>query len=138
MNKESEIDIFGNLVWLGEVEKVKKMIDSGVDVNGIKSNGMTPLILAVEGDQPQILELLLQNGANPNQQTALGGETALHIAVDLAFDGMVQNNRKNPYPEPLECIKILLKYGADRKIKNNLGKTPLDFQTTEEIRNLFK
>src|SRR5215203_3825500 len=125
MNNDIENDLFGKFVFSGKEEKVKEMINSGVDLEKIGSNGMTPLILAVEGDQPKILELLLKNGANPNKQSDIDGFTALHWAVEYAIDGMIQNNKSTPYPEPLECIKILLKYGADINIKDNSSKTVL-------------
>jgi ankyrin repeat protein len=133
MINESENALFGNLVFSGKLEKVQELIDSGVNLDQIGSNGLTPLIMAIEGDQPKILELLLEKGANPNKPSKLDGFTPLHWAVDYAIDGMVQNDRSAPYPEPLECIRILLKYGADIKIKDYSGKTVLDFPITKEI-----
>ncbi|MEZ5428226.1 MAG: ankyrin repeat domain-containing protein [Pyrinomonadaceae bacterium] len=137
MNKGSEKEIFGKLVFSGAKDNVRELIDAGIDLDESNSSGMTPLFLAIEGDQPQILELLLKSGANPNKQSGIDGTTALHWAVDYSYDGMVQNNRDISYPEPLECIRILLKYGADENIKDNSGKIPLDYRTTEEIRNQF-
>ena len=99
---------------------------------------MTPLILAVEGDQAETLEKLLKDGANPNQKSEINGMTALHWAVEYAVDGMTQNNREIPYPEPLECIRILLRYGADKTIKDESGKSPLDYYMTKEIREIFE
>lgn len=132
---ESQNELFGNLVFSGKVEKVQEMVDSGIDFDQAGSNQMPLLILAVEGDQPKILELLLRSGANPNLRDELNGFTPLHWAVDYALDGMIQNNRSAPYPEPLECIRILLKYGADLKIKDFSGKTVLDYPMTKEISN---
>ena len=129
-----EADRFGKLVFTGKEIEVKVMIDSGFDLNVAGSNGWTPLMMAVEGDQPKALELLLKNGANPNKQSELDGFTALHLAVDYAMDGMIQKNKNEPLPEPIECIRILLKYGADKNIKNHSGKTPLDlYPVTKEI-----
>lgn len=133
MNIELKNDQLGKLVFSGKTEKVKEMINLGVDLDQISSNGMTLLILAIEGDQPQILELLLKNGANPNKKSEIDGLTALHWAVDYAIDGMIQNNKRTSYLEPLACIRILLKYGAEKSIKNNLGKTVLDYPLTKEI-----
>lgn len=128
---------FGNWIFYGDVEKVKEAIKLNIDLNEIYLSGMTPLIIAIEGDQPEILEILLKNGANPNQVSGLYGTTALHWAVDYAFDGMVQNNREVPYDEPIECIRILLKYGAKKDIKDHSNKTPLEYNMTEEIRKEF-
>lgn len=135
MNSELQNDLFGKLVFSGKENEVRKMIASGIDLDQIGSNGLTPSMMAIEGDQPLILELLLGNGANPNKRSDLDGFTALHFAVDYAIDGMIQNNKSTPFPEPLECIRILLKYGADINIKDNSGKTVLDYQLTKEILN---
>ena len=43
---------------------------------------------------------------------------------------MIQNNRKTPYPEALEMIRILVSYGADLEKRNGEGQTPLDAMNT--------
>lgn len=134
MKNEPEADIFGKLVFFGKNTELRAMIDCGFDINKVNSNGWRTLMMSVEGDQSKTLELLLKKGANPNIQTEADGFTALHLAVDCAMDGMIQNKRNQLFPEPLECIRILLKYGADKNIKNNSGKTPLDlYPVTKEI-----
>ncbi|HEY8562130.1 MAG TPA: ankyrin repeat domain-containing protein [Pyrinomonadaceae bacterium] len=140
MNNELEFKLFENSIFSGNNGKAEEMIKSGIDLNQPGSNGMTPLILAIEGDQPRILELLLKSGANPNKQCGFGdGYAPLHWAVDYAIDGMIQSNKSTPFPEPLECIKILLNHGADAELKNNAGKTALDcaldYTTSKEILN---
>jgi cell wall assembly regulator SMI1 len=47
------------------VDTVKFLIDSGADVNALKPNG-TPLHRAIENNRPDIVELLLKHGADPN------------------------------------------------------------------------
>ena len=139
MKNESKADLFGKLVFSGKYSEVQEIIDSGFDLNKAGSNEWTPLMMAVEGGQPKTLELLLKNGANPNKQSGLDGFTPLHLAVDYAVDGMIQNNKSVPFPEPIECIRLLLKYGADINIKDNSGKTPLDlYPITKEILDAIK
>ena len=36
MSNELEIDLFGRFVFSGNIDKVKEMIDSGIDLNRIK------------------------------------------------------------------------------------------------------
>lgn len=95
MSNKLDNKIFGESIFLGLKDKVQEMINLGIELNPMGSTTMTPLIMAIEGDQPQILELLLQNGANPNLQSDSDGFTPLHWAVEYALDGMIQNNRKN-------------------------------------------
>lgn len=134
MSNGTKTDRLGKLVFSGKNAEIQAMIDSGINLDDVGSNQWTPLMMAVEGDQPKTLELLLKNGANPNKQSGIDGFTALHLAIDYAMDGMIQNNKSRPYPEPIECIRILLKYGADKNIKDYKGRTPLDlYPITKEI-----
>ena len=128
---------FSDWIFNGNAEKVQVAIDAGINLNEVYPEGMTPLIIAVEGDQPKILDLLLKNGANPNLRSGINGTTALHWAVEYAMDGMIQNGKETPYSEPIECITILLAHGADKNVKDENGKTPLDFQMTDEIRRVL-
>ena len=63
----------------GEVEAIKKLIESGADVNEVSTNGMTPLLTAVKNNQLEVIEILLAKGANINA-TNKRGMTALQIA----------------------------------------------------------
>lgn len=47
----------------GDVVAVKKFIGYGIDINE-KSNDMTPLMIAARYNQVEIINLLLENGAN--------------------------------------------------------------------------
>jgi len=58
-----EINSFCNAIIQGDVDLVKKMIALGEDVNQ-KSLGKTPAHYAARYNKPEILELLIKNGAN--------------------------------------------------------------------------
>lgn len=55
----------------GENDVIKKLIAYGVDVNE-RSNGMTPLMLAARYNNLEIVQLLLDNGANPRAKSPNG------------------------------------------------------------------
>lgn len=59
--------------------------NEGVDINEKNKVGKTALHHAVESNKPQILDILLQNGANPNEQDA-EGNSPFHIAVAHKLD----------------------------------------------------
>ena len=59
----------------------------------------------------EIIRTLLVNGADINQRTSYSRETPLHITV------------KN---DIVKSTELLLDYGADRSLKNDYGKTPLE------------
>lgn len=67
-------------------------------------------IISEQPDAPEIVESLLEAGANPNLQTA-DGNTPLHLAV-----------RENAP----QIIQILLAHGADPNIENRHGQKPVD------------
>jgi len=56
-------------------------MDQGTDVNAIRpeKNNATALIIAARKGNPEIVELLLARGADPNQEN-VDGKTALDVA----------------------------------------------------------
>ncbi|MEH6681880.1 MAG: ankyrin repeat domain-containing protein [Sediminicola sp.] len=58
-----EISSFCKAIMQGDVETVKSLIALGEDVNQ-KSLGMTPAIFAARYNKAEILQLLIDNGAN--------------------------------------------------------------------------
>jgi len=69
----------------------------------------TPLHEATRSRKPEIMELLLENGAYVDV-TSKGGYTPLHIAASIG---------------DLKCIEILLKYNANLKVTDESNRTPL-------------
>lgn len=63
INTTKEISSFCKAIVQGDLETVKKLIDLGEDVNK-KSLGMTPAHFAARYNKPEILQVLINNGAN--------------------------------------------------------------------------
>jgi hypothetical protein len=76
-------------VRYGEIEKVRKHLQKGHNVND-EQNGKTALILAIMQKNLSMVQLLLNNGANPNSINKNNGETALIIAVKLGNADIVR------------------------------------------------
>lgn len=95
----------------GDVSRIKHLVDLGYDVNSV-ADGETPLCIAVRSDHLETVQVLLNNGANPNMR---GKVYPLHIAAtspprteELArevSDREYNDNRR-------EIMRLLLAAGA--------------------------
>ncbi len=94
----------------GGLSEVRRLIDSGADVNYTKSFGSTPLIDAAYNEHADVVSLLLQRGADVNSVDC-DGWSALHCAAWHDLSG--------------RCVELLLRAGADVDARNTNGATPL-------------
>ena len=128
----------------GNIEAVKQHLAAGTDVNAKDGEtGLTPLEVATDRGDKEVVELLIAAGADVNAKGFLG-DTPLH---DAAIDGhkevaelLIANgayvNAKSRYDgTPLhnaaidghtEIVELLIAKGADVNAKAETGWTPLD------------
>jgi len=92
--------------------KIRALLEPGKDLNIVDRYDHTPLIWAIENSEPDIIKLLLSEGANPNAK-GIGGsrKSPLHYAAE--------KNNKN-------LAKLLLAKGAYLNYTDIFGHTPLD------------
>jgi ankyrin repeat protein len=62
----------------GDVEGVKKLLEAGVDPDGVARDGKTPLMAAAGGGHLRVVEALLEGFADPN--FGKGSDTPMTIA----------------------------------------------------------
>ncbi len=95
----------------------------GLDINARYGvHGVFPIDAAINSDDPNTLAFVIAKGADVDIEYGLPLKTAL----DYCIDGMIQNNRLEPYPESLEMVRTLLRHGADISIRDLNGKRPID------------
>lgn len=101
---------------INRIEIVELLVKApNINLNIQDDTGETPLMIAAEKDNPEVTQILVSSGANPNVQKPGGlykGETALHFAARYNHPNVVRELLKAP------TIK--------KNMKNNSGKTALD------------
>ena len=84
----------------GDTAAVKAFLDKGVDVNAKTNYGATALSYACDKGHVEIVKLLLERGANPNQKDTFYGEVPMGWALVKGH---------------AEVVKLLLEHGAEGK-----------------------
>ena len=121
----------------GDLGFVRTLIQSGIDVNSIGTEGFTPLMMAASENEVEIVKYLLSQGADVNLISQ--GWTALIEAADegswasmrLLLKAGAEVNYYASLSSPtaitmaasegyLDCLKLLLANGADI---NGIGKS---------------
>jgi ankyrin repeat protein len=86
----------------GDIERVKLLISKGPDLNEENEKGQIPLNLAAREGHKEIVELLLEHGADVNVGSVFGKEYNNWIAAEFAM----HNNHT-------EIAQLLISKGAD-------------------------
>ena len=78
---------FCKAIMKGDLETVQKMIELGEDVNQ-KSLGMTPLHFAARYNKAEIVEVLIESGADVNKRCDRGFTVRKHAELSNAKDAL--------------------------------------------------
>ena len=94
----------------GHTKVIKMLLKFGANIEDKGHSGSSPLISAVGGGHLEAVHELLQQRANI-LACNFNEDTALHVAAGIE--------------NPVYMIRLLLKYGADKKSINRKGHTPV-------------
>lgn len=137
----------------GDNKLIKHLISRGVDVNGksYEEHNTTPLRESVLTGKLETAKILIKSGAYPNARDSDGKnslhyigfydgyikltpDTAYKLAEMLISSGTEVNMRDYSNGTPLhklnrypEIVKLLIKYGADIRAKDNKGTFPIHY-----------
>ena len=90
------LNSFCKAIMQGDFDTVKRMIELGEDVNE-KSLGMSPAIFAARYNKAEILELLIENGADLTLKCDKGFTAKKHAELSGAKDALavIENAMKS-------------------------------------------
>ena len=124
-NTDEEIlDKDKNLVhWIQEnnIEKVTKLVQSDKSLISIPFEDLLPLHWAADRGSAEIIQVLLEHGAEINAQDT-DGQTALHYACSVGHENV---------------IKVLLENKANVDVQDNDGNTAQDVIENDNLKTLF-
>ena len=121
-------DIF-ELITDGDLDELKNLLQSNPSIANTKNRqGLIPLIFAIDFiEDPEIMtaiiKLLLEHGADPNQEDKETVSTPLIAAIE--------NNN-------IEIIKLLLEHGANLENQDEKMFTPLNYAVEEGNMEIIK
>ncbi|MBC7927243.1 MAG: ankyrin repeat domain-containing protein [Bryobacteraceae bacterium] len=95
----------------GDVESLRILLAHGARPHAISNAGTQPIHDAALGDNAEVIRELVTHGADVNARTREALQTPLHLAASMG-------KRK--------AVESLLSLGADPKIKDANGRTPIE------------
>lgn len=139
----------------GDEDELKLLLEKGVDIEMINSNGDTVLQVAADVGERGIMELLIANGANI-EVVNREGKTILHVAairgntdtIKLLIEKGANMNTKdnNGYTALhsvirygfIEAAKLLIANGANANTKTKYGDTPLHIAASQRHKEIVE
>lgn len=134
----------------GQTKEVERLLSQGANINAKGGDSGTPLFAAVVWNHPEMVRLLLENGAKLDDSDTPSGRTYLidaavrgnYEVVKLLLAKRVNVNAKDEDGATalmhaseesgyghVETVKLLLKAGADINARDQNGETALDKAT---------
>jgi serine/threonine-protein phosphatase 6 regulatory ankyrin repeat subunit B len=100
---------------MGNLDRVKALLERGADINEPDELGWSPLYWAVSSGQTEVAGFLVARGANVQTKTKTG-TTALH---------QIASRRQDTSTNTMKLAEILIAKGALVNAKDQKGSTPL-------------
>ncbi|KAJ5071113.1 serine/threonine-protein kinase tnni3k-related [Anaeramoeba ignava] len=150
------MDEFFEAIWRNDNLAIKKLLDEGYDVNTKNEmDGKTPLHIAVQEGKNEVIKMLLEKGANPNECDVYGA-TPLKIAVtnssrniteillqngadvDLADENLETPLHVAVISSNNRIIKLLLEFGANPLLRDSYDEKAIDLAENDSVRKFIE
>ena len=106
---------------------VKQLVQAGADVNYFTPKADSPLLVAIDTMNVELVQFLLDQGADPNPDPQKGYTLPLNIAVDVAVQAFLNEEAESISNETVE---LLVRYGADYTKKSKNGRNAAEVAGT--------
>jgi ankyrin repeat protein len=134
----------------GDKDEAKQFLDKGADVNAVDGLGSTALMYAARKERVDVVELLLERGADPTKKVQ--GQTAYDRGLSRALGDLLLKKGIDILPKGssglvlvsacsdcrIDVVKRLLASGIDVNEANSRGLTPLMAASAEGCVNVAK
>jgi ankyrin repeat protein len=145
---------FFDAALYGSVADVRRLVEQDKSLTTARDpNGFTVLHIVATEDRPEVQRLLLQSGADPNAVND-DGASPLHIASYPGFAALLlrhgarvnlaTKNGDTPLHshaserDSAEVIRVILKAGGDRRLRNRQGQTAFDIAKSRDDAELMR
>jgi ankyrin repeat protein len=120
------LDDFGQMIATNRITaELPAFLAVGGDVNAFDPRSAMPLLhLACEHQNMNAVRALVGAGADLEARD-LFGQVALHIAVNIDIDAVVQADGQVSYMQ-FETTNLLLELGANPEERDDAGRSPRD------------
>ena len=141
-------------VFKGRFNVVQQLIGAGAKIGCPDRFDWTPLLHAIQHKDHTITAYLINNGADIDEPIKNGeypihfatrwGMSLMHFVLNYDADvnvadsaGWTPLHNAAAYKNP-DMVKLLLDYGANRRLRDLKGRTPKDLTTDKECINLLE
>lgn len=108
-----------NAIQIGRVSRIRRLLSSGIiNIHERDQNQNTPLHIAADQENFEIVKVLVENGANVNLQN-IYGETPYYLAQNNDIRAYLIANGANPSIQPHTLMYVNSINTSNVPIKNN-------------------
>ncbi|MFB0552620.1 MAG: ankyrin repeat domain-containing protein [Phycisphaerae bacterium] len=154
--KGAKIPAFHLAAYLGDIEKLKKCLQDGIDINSQEDFGSTVLHLATNLGKKDIVEFLISRGAQVDAKDTIGVTPLYYAAMhnyediaDLLLAKGADANAKDKdgyytllyyaiWDSSKDAIKLLISKGANVNVKDDYDYTPLVYAIWEDDKDMVE
>jgi ankyrin repeat protein len=108
---QQQQELLMKLIFKSELRQMMQLVPTLPTLNFITPQECTPLTLAVDAAEEEVIEYLLSMGADPN--FADTQSLPLLMAIDRSIEGGKNTEDDEDLEDPVAIVELLLRYGAD-------------------------